>query len=151
MYSTIVVGIDGSPTARAAMEEAAELARLTGARVHLVTAYQKGQLAALMVDPLTAATLIESAGRVDQELAASMEQTVEAAAADLRKRGIEVETYAIDADPADAIISVAETAKADLIMVGNKGMRGAKRFILGSVPNSVAHHAPCNVMIVSTT
>ncbi len=55
------------------------------------------------------------------------------------------------ADPAEAIISVAEQRGADLIVVGNKGMVGAGRFLLGSVPNKISHHAPCDVLIVRTT
>ena len=54
-------------------------------------------------------------------------------------------------DPADAILDVAEELEADLIVVGNKGMTGAKRFLLGSVPNKVSHHAPCSVLIIRTT
>ena len=65
--------------------------------------------------------------------------------------GVEVATYARQGDPADAILDVAEEQKADLIVVGNKGMSGAKRFLLGSVPNKVSHHAPCTVMIIRTT
>ncbi len=59
--------------------------------------------------------------------------------------------YAREGDPADAILNVAEEANADLIVVGNKGMTGARRFLLGSVPNKVSHHAPCSVIIVRTT
>ena len=59
--------------------------------------------------------------------------------------------YAREGDPADAILDVAEERKADLIIVGNKGMTGAKRFLLGSVPNKVSHHAPCSVLIIRTT
>ena len=65
--------------------------------------------------------------------------------------GVEVETMAREGDPADAILDVAEEKGADLIVVGNKGMTGAKRFLLGSVPNKVSHHAPCSVMIIRTT
>ena len=65
--------------------------------------------------------------------------------------GVEVETYAREGDPADAILDVAEEQNADLIVVGNKGMTGAKRFLLGSVPNKVSHHAPCSVLIIRTT
>jgi len=53
--------------------------------------------------------------------------------------------------PADAILDVAEEQEADLVVVGNKGMTGAKRFLLGSVPNKVSHHAPCSVLIIRTT
>ena len=56
-----------------------------------------------------------------------------------------------EGDPADAILDVAEEQNADLIVVGNKGMTGAKRFLLGSVPNKISHHAPCSVMIIRTT
>ena len=62
----------------------------------------------------------------------------------------QVETFARQGDAADAILDVAEEQRADLIVVGNKGMTGAKRFLLGSVPNKISHHAPCSVLIVRT-
>ena len=77
--------------------------------------------------------------------------TLAEAAKDLEKVGVSVETHAREGDPADAILDVAEEQGADLIVVGNKGMTGAKRFLLGSVPNKVSHHAPCSVMIIRTT
>jgi nucleotide-binding universal stress UspA family protein len=63
----------------------------------------------------------------------------------------EVETFARVGDAADAILDVAEEQAADLIVVGHKGLTGATRFLLGSVPNKVSHHAPCSVLIVRTT
>jgi nucleotide-binding universal stress UspA family protein len=78
-------------------------------------------------------------------------QTLEEAATRLREAGLDVEIHAREGDPADAILDVAEEERADLIVVGNKGMTGAKRFLLGSVPNKVSHHAPCSVMIIRTT
>ena len=65
--------------------------------------------------------------------------------------GLQVRTFARQGDPADAILDVAEEQHADLIVVGNKGMTGAKRFLLGSVPNRVSHHAPCSVLIIRTS
>ena len=65
--------------------------------------------------------------------------------------GVTIEQHARQGDPADAILDVAEETKADLIVVGNKGMTGARRFLLGSVPNKVSHHAPCSVLIIRTT
>ena len=62
-----------------------------------------------------------------------------------------VETFARQGDAADAILDVAEEQRSDLIVVGNRGMTGAKRFLLGSVPNRISHHAPCSVLIVRTT
>ena len=74
--------------------------------------------------------------------------TLEGAAGPAREAGVAVNTHAREGDPADAILDVAEETKADLIVVGNKGMTGAKRFLLGSVPNKISHHAPCGVYIV---
>ena len=76
---------------------------------------------------------------------------LDAAAAAARKEGVEVQTHPVQGEPAEAILNVAEETKADLIVVGNKGMTGARRFLLGSVPNNVSHHAPCSVIIVRTT
>ena len=63
----------------------------------------------------------------------------------------DVEIFSRQGDAADAILDIAEEQRADLIVVGNRGMTGAKRFLLGSVPNKVSHHAPCSVLIVRTT
>jgi len=62
-----------------------------------------------------------------------------------------VQTHPVEGDPAEAILNIAEGTDADLIVVGNKGMTGARRFLLGSVPNNISHHAPCSVIIVRTT
>jgi nucleotide-binding universal stress UspA family protein len=80
-----------------------------------------------------------------------VDATLEAAAEVARAAGVEAHTYPRQGDPADAILDVAEEREADLIIVGNKGMTGAKRFLLGSVPNKVSHHAPCSVLIIRTT
>jgi nucleotide-binding universal stress UspA family protein len=80
-----------------------------------------------------------------------VDATLRTAAEQIGEAGVQVDTYARQGDPADAILDVAEEQNADLIIVGNKGMTGAKRFLLGSVPNKVSHHAPCSVMIIRTT
>ena len=68
-----------------------------------------------------------------------------------RSEGVEAECHARRGDPADVLLSAAEDLGADLIVVGNRGMTGTKRFLLGSVPNKVSHHASCSVMILHTT
>ena len=80
-----------------------------------------------------------------------VDATLKEAAAQIEEAGVNVQTYAREGDPADAILDVAEEEKSGLIIVGNKGMTGAKRFLLGSVPNKVSHHAPCSVLIIRTT
>jgi len=85
----------------------------------------------------------------DGDAQAAVEEMLSTTAKELADRGVHVSSYACPQGAADAIIGVAEHQHADLIVVGNRGMTGTRRF-LGSVPNSVAHHAPCSVMIVRT-
>ena len=147
MFERIVVGTDGSETAKVAVQQAADLARKVGAKIDLVSAYE----------PVPASRLREERQEVPADLAHTVtpSEDVEAllteTAAEVKKDGIDVGTYARQGDPADAILDVAEEQNADLIIVGNKGMTGAKRFLLGSVPNKVSHHAPCSVLIIRTT
>ena len=146
MFRSIVVGTDGSNTATQAVRQAIELARSVGARIDLVSAYE----------PVSDARLREESLHVPEDLQwminprEDVRATLEAAAAEIRAAGVEVEVFALQGDPADAILDVAEERGSDLIVVGNKGMTGAKRFLLGSVPNKVSHHAPCSVLIIRT-
>ena len=147
MFGSIVVGTDGSNTAQEAVRQASELAGALGAKVYLVSAYEpvpEGRLRdERQVLPADLQWMVNP--RED------VEETLDQAAGALKASGIEVETLPREGDPADAILDVAEEKNADLIVVGNKGMTGAKRFLLGSVPNKVSHHAPCSVMIIRTT
>lgn len=146
MFETIVVGTDGSETAAEAVRQATMLARTCGdrTRIHLVTAYKP--IEAMVVAPEVVASGLT--GVVDSRGEA---RTVAEEAADkVRAEGVDVETYVWPGDAASAIIDVAATARADVIVVGSRGMSGAARFLLGSVPNRVSHHAPCSVMIVRT-
>jgi nucleotide-binding universal stress UspA family protein len=147
MFRSIVVGTDGSETATEAVKQAVELAAATKAKVELVSAYE----------PVSNTRLREEATQVpgDLQWAVNPREDVDATlgeAAELAANaGVEVQIFARQGDPADAILDVAEETKADLIIVGNKGMTGARRFLLGSVPNKVSHHAPCSVLIIRTT
>jgi nucleotide-binding universal stress UspA family protein len=147
MFGSIVVGTDGSDTAKEAVRQATELAKTLGSSIHLVSAYE----------PVPDSRLREERQEVPEDLQwmvnprEDVSTTLEDAAEELKETGVEVEVHAREGDPADAILDVAEELKADLIVVGNKGMTGAKRFLLGSVPNKVSHHAPCTVMIIRTT
>ena len=144
MFRSIVVGTDGSPTAGEAVRQATELAKLSGATVHLVSAYRPLETYAAVPEalPPNVHDLIDPAG-----IAA---QTLTEAAGKVRAEGVECETYSCPGDPANALIEVAEAHGGDLIVVGNKGMHSKARFLLGSVPNKVSHHAPCAVLIART-
>ena len=147
MFTRIVVGTDGSETAAGAVRQATELAKLTGAQLSIVSAYQPVSGRRVRDEQAQAPADVqhEIGPREDVNL------VLEAAAAAVRKEGVEVTIHPVEADPADAILNTAEEVNADLIVVGNKGMTGARRYLLGSVPNNVSHHAPCSVMIVRTT
>jgi nucleotide-binding universal stress UspA family protein len=71
--------------------------------------------------------------------------------AEAKQQVPDARTISVRGDAADQILEVAEREGADLIVVGNKGMTGAKRFLLGSVPNQVSHNSPCDVFIIKTT
>ena len=147
MFKSIVVGTDGSETATEAVRQAVELARSVGAKVELVSAYEPVPQNRLSSERRDAPEDVQWAINPKEDV----EATLEAAAEVARSAGVEVVKFARRGDPADAILDVAEESEADLIIVGNKGMTGAKRFLLGSVPNKVSHHAPCSVMIIRTT
>jgi nucleotide-binding universal stress UspA family protein len=156
--SRIVVGTDGSSTAGEAVRQAIDLAKALGSSLVIVTAYVEPE-------PPDSATAYEPTLMEDSESAqmpddvarpvgrrAGALASLEAAIALASEAGVEdVTSAARDGEAAEAIISVAEETGADLIVVGNKGMTGAKRFLLGSVPNKISHHAPCNVLVVRTT
>jgi nucleotide-binding universal stress UspA family protein len=144
MYKSVLVATDGSETAGEAVRIAVELAKTFGATLHIVSVYQSGSKGALRIPEMTGAY----PGSADS---LSIADTVlEAIAANARTQGVETKTYAASGPVAERIVSVAEEQQVELIVVGNKGMKGAKR-ILGSVPNAVAHSAPCAVLIVNTT
>ena len=122
-YGRILVGTDGSSTAAKAVERAAALAKATNASLTIASAGD-----ASYAQPL-----------------------LDAAATRYRADGVAVDTKVLSGDPATALIDEAEANGYDLLVVGNKGMTGATRFLLGSVPNKVSHHAPCALLIVRTT
>jgi nucleotide-binding universal stress UspA family protein len=147
LFTRIVVGTDGSETAGQAVSQAAELAKLSGAKLDIVSAYEP------VSSKRTGGEQLDAPADVQYQIGPreDVNLVLESAAAAAKAEGLEVQTHAVSADPAEAIISVAEETNADLIVVGNKGMSGARRFLLGSVPNKVSHHAPCSVIIVRTT
>jgi nucleotide-binding universal stress UspA family protein len=139
-YQVIVVGTDGSPRAAVAVEEALNLAALTGATVHAVHAIHTP---AVIEDPHSAQMIMdEMRGHADS----IQEELLETA----KRSGVKVEFHSSMGEPANALIDLAERVNADLVVVGNRGMSGMKRFVLGSVPNKVSHHCPCSVLIVDT-
>ena len=148
MFRSILVGTDGSETAQAALRRAIELAAGLQARLGIVSAYEPVADQRLRGGQVDAPQDTQWMINPHEDAVALLEQ----AQAEARQAGVaEVEAFARQGDAADAILDVAEEQHCDLVVVGNKGMTGAKRFLLGSVPNKVSHHAPCSVLIVRTT
>jgi nucleotide-binding universal stress UspA family protein len=147
MFGSIVVGTDGSETAGEAVRQAIALAGPLGARLQIVSAYEPVPDTRLREEATQAPTDLQWMVNPREDVEATLRDAAERAV----EQGVQVETFARQGDPADAILDVAEENRSDLIVVGNKGMTGAKRFLLGSVPNKVSHHAPCSVLIIRTT
>ena len=147
MYSKIVVGTDGSATANAAVRHAAGLAKATGATLHIVHAFQPvPAMASLGIDAGAAVLAAGSAEEAERQGREVLERSKSLASAE----GATAEGHLEISDPASALLDTAERLEADLLVVGNKGMSGVKRFVLGSVPNKVSHHCPCSLLIVNT-
>jgi nucleotide-binding universal stress UspA family protein len=139
MISTIAVGTDGTATANEAVKQAAGIARRFDAKLFLLSAFDDSA---------------RGPGSEDIELqwasnpAARVRSILERLEEDLNLEGIKTETRAAPGDPGKVLVELAEECGADLLVIGNKGMH---RRVLGSVPNTVTHRAPCSVLVVKTT
>ena len=143
MFKQILAGTDGSDTAEKALGRAIDLAAEDGATLNVITAYHLGARRAPRDGDVPRDVRHQVGALEDVNLVLAN------AASRARSAGVEVKTQAIKGDASEAILDAADRAGADLIVVGSKGMSGARRF-LGSVPNHVSHHASCTVMIVNT-
>ena len=135
---SIVVGTDGSERAERAVDRAGEIAKSLDAKVHVVSAYARGSEA-----------LPGTSGREEKENRTRAGHYVARAQQRLARFSVESETHVWPGEPADALVRIADEQVAQMIVLGNRGMTGARR-VLGSVPNRVSHHAPCDVLIVTT-
>ena len=144
-YRHIVVGTDGSDTATGAVQHAGSLAGALGAKLTIVTAFTPDpalpQAAADAPDEVR--WRITDTNVAEEHAAEGRRLAREAGASD-------VDCFVEQGDPANVIVDVAELRNADVIVVGSKGMATPTRFLLGSVPNKISHHAPCDVIIVHT-
>ena len=140
MFKKILVGTDGSDSATRAVEHAAELAKAMGAELVVLTAYAPAR-----------SDVGSTFGRADAYPGQEIGQSILRDAEKHLGGDLKIKSVVREGDPAEGLIDVAEEEGVDIIVVGNKGMTGAKRFLLGSVPNQISHHAPCNVLIVHTT
>jgi nucleotide-binding universal stress UspA family protein len=142
MVSTIAVGIDGSATAARAVDMAVEIARHFDAELVLLSALSDASASSddLEVDTVELDWATNPSARVRQTIASTQDR--------LAREGVRCTTLIDEGEPGDVLVRLAEQCGADILVVGNKGMQ---RRVLGSVPNTVAHKAPCSVLVVKTT
>lgn len=147
MFERIVVGVNMVDTAAEAARRALALGALTGAEVHLVCALApQGARLTKMVEGAAPSGGGSSAGRGEDDDRKHATNFV-----DRLRHGSKAEarTHVLRGEPAEVILQVADEVNADLVVVGSKGMHGARR-VLGSVPNTISHQADCAVLIVRT-
>ena len=142
MISTVAVGTDGSATAEEAVREAVEIARRFGAKLVLLSAF----------NPSGGSAAAGGGQEIELQWAsnpsARVRSILERSETSLRRAGIECETAVDEGDPGEVLVRLAAECGADLLVIGNRGM---KRRVLGSVPNTVTHKANCSVLVVKTT
>jgi len=140
MLSTVAVGTDGSATAAKAVEAATEIARRFDAKLVLLSVATEAR--------------DEPPEGVSEELQwafskdARAREMLSRAEQELQSAGIDCKAMIDSGDPAEVLVRLAEECGADLLVIGNRGMH---RRVLGSVPNTVTHKAPCSVYVVKTT
>ena len=140
MFKVVIVGADDSVTARRTVGAAAEISQISGGELHIVTAY--------------GSKLYEEGSRPEEFVHINSEGEVDALLQEFsfiaKRRGVEPILHGVKGPAADVIIEKTSELGADLVVVGNRGMKGVHR-VLGSVPNSVAHGANCSVAIIDTS
>ncbi len=143
----IVVGTDGSERAERAVDRAGQLASLLGVKVHVVSAHSRGSDGPVAAPAARARPAPEVHDPNDNRTRA--QHNVDRAHQRLARAGVESDAHVWLGEPAEALLHIADEQGAQMIIVGNRGMTGARR-VLGSVPNHVSHHAGCDVLIVAT-
>ena len=144
MVQTVAVGTDGSGTADKAVEFAIEMASRYEARIVFISAYVPKRESELRRERTEAPDDMQWQINPAEDVDATLRDCEERA----EEKGLRWTSEAREGDAAKVLVELAESNDADVLVIGNKGMR---RKLLGSVPNTVSHNAPCSVMIVKTT
>lgn len=142
-FKVIVVGTDGSDRANVAFHEAMALAKMAGATLHV---------AHVIPPPVAVGFTDTRAGQIELDrMRNEVNRAEERILKEAEDEGVTVTVHHPgNSDPADGLIKIAESVDADLVVVGNRGMTGVKRFVLGSVPNKISHQWSRSVLIVNT-
>lgn len=146
-YTTVLAGTDGSESSFRAVDRAADVARDAGAKLLLACAYR----------PMSAREVQDAQDVLGGEAykvsgSTPAEDVLRDAADRARSSGLtDIETVAVEGDPVDELVRVADQRAVDLVVVGNRGLNSLAGRLLGSVPANISHRASCDVLIVHTT
>jgi nucleotide-binding universal stress UspA family protein len=146
-YQTILCGTDGSESSFRAVDRAAAVARDAGATLLLVCAYH-----APSKREVEAAA--DQLGHDSYKVSGSTpaEDVLRDATDRARKAGAtDIDCLAVEGDAVDQLVKLSKDRRADLVVVGNRGLNSLAGRILGSVPANISHRASCDVLIVHTT
>jgi nucleotide-binding universal stress UspA family protein len=162
LYSSLLVGVDGSPTSMRALDAASRLSATLAIKPTVVCAYEplsESELDAVRADESDAIaqwgasrTLADTPAEFRWRIAAAAEanDVLERAVDHAAKFGVDADARAVQGAPAEVLLDIAERENIDLLVVGSVGMTGAKRFMLGNVPHRLSHHAPTDLLIMKT-
>jgi len=146
-YTTVLAGTDGSESSFRAVDRAADVARDAGAKLLLACAYR----------PMSAREVQDAQDVLGGEAykvsgSTPTEDVLRDAADRARSSGLtDIETVAVEGDPVDELVRVADQRGVDLVVVGNRGLNSLAGRLLGSVPANISQRASCDVLIVHTT
>ena len=138
---TILVAVDFSPHADRALETAVELAKIFGAKVHLLHCYQ---LNLGGISPYGLAI----PENFDRDVRIAAQRKLDEWGEKVRAEGVEVEGHVSPMFPGMTISATAEEIGADLIVMGTRGLTGLKHILLGSVAERTIRVAACPVLTV---
>lgn len=141
MYKKILVPLDGSPLAEAALPHAEAIAKAGGAEIILLRVPMMPATEFLAREPMIAVKIRE------KEQAEAI-RYVDAKAEELKKGHFKTTTITQDGPVPDTILSVAEDLQADIIIMSTHGRTGIQRWLMGSVADRVVHHAHIPVMLI---
>jgi len=144
--TTIVVGVDLSVPSEQAVDRAAGLAKLHGAKLVLV----HGQADDAPIEHADNA-MVEQLGEVSAAVRAEEARRLAERVVQLATRGITAELVSRTGAPGEVVAAIASERRAELIVVGTHGHTGISRFLLGSVATAVLRHAPCDVLVCRGT
>jgi len=139
----ILIGVDGSPHSKAAIDYVKGMTWPKGTQVVVLS----------VSIPIVAYTVVDAAGltwmqTAEEEMSTQARELTARVGKELRDAGFATEAQVVKGDPREALVDAARTLRADLVVVGSHGRTGLAKLVLGSVANHVVTHAPCSVLVV---